>query len=71
MIGLGLTIYHLKRRIAERLAIKFNKMWVAAEILLFVLIGASVNLAFALKAGISGILLALRISNVQIILTNG
>jgi NhaP-type Na+/H+ or K+/H+ antiporter len=43
--------------VANRLSQKMNKVWVVAEILLFVLIGAQVNINVALKAGLIGIIL--------------
>jgi len=43
--------------LARRLASKFSKLWIGAEVLLFVLVGASVNISYALKAGVSTILL--------------
>lgn len=39
------------------LAKKFGKLWIAAEIILFVLVGAAVNIEYTLKAGFSAILL--------------
>lgn len=36
---------------AERLAARFNKLWVFAEILLFVLVGAQTDVSYALTAG--------------------
>lgn len=36
---------------AERLSAKYGKLWVAAELLLFVLVGAAVDLRYALLAG--------------------
>lgn len=42
---------------AKRLSAKFTKLWVAAEILLFVLVGATVDVGYALQAGIPVILL--------------
>ncbi len=49
----------LKRRalVAKRLSVKFNKLWVAAEVLLFVLVGATVDLKYAVSAGIGAVLL--------------
>lgn len=40
-----------------RMAAKLNKIWVLAEILLFVLIGAQLNLVLALESGLKGLLL--------------
>lgn len=36
---------------AVRLSAKFSKLWIAAELVLFVLVGAEVNLPYAAKAG--------------------
>jgi NhaP-type Na+/H+ or K+/H+ antiporter len=41
--------------IGERLAQKLNKIWIFAEILLFVLVGAQVDVTLAFKAGGVGI----------------
>lgn len=43
--------------VSKRLSAKFNKLWVGAEILLFVLVGACVNVSYALKAGPAAIVL--------------
>lgn len=45
--------------LAKRLSGKYNKLWVAAEIMLFVLVGATVNLKYAAAAGISAVVLIL------------
>ncbi len=44
---------------AEKISAGFSKLWIVAEILLFVLVGASVNIDYAMKAGGSAILLVL------------
>lgn len=43
--------------ISKKLSDGFNNIWCLAEILLFVLVGAQVNISVALEAGIIGILL--------------
>ena len=45
--------------VGKRLAVKFNKIWVFAEILLFVLVGAQVNISVAVNAGLIGIIIIL------------
>lgn len=45
--------------VGRKLSEKFNMIWVFAEILLFVLVGAEVNVNVALKAGGAGIILIL------------
>ncbi len=37
--------------VAERLSEKFGKLWLGAEIMLFVLVGSAVDIGFTLKAG--------------------
>lgn len=44
---------------AKRLAVKLNKIWVFAEILLFVLVGAQVKVGVALDAGLVGVFIIL------------
>jgi NhaP-type Na+/H+ or K+/H+ antiporter len=38
--------------LAKRLSVKYNKMWLGAEVFLFVLVGIAVDIKYALKAGI-------------------
>ncbi|MCM1227854.1 MAG: cation:proton antiporter [Clostridium sp.] len=45
------------RSVSEKLSQKFGKLWIAAEILLFVLVGAAVDIRYTLSAGISAILM--------------
>lgn len=45
--------------LANRLSSKYNKLWVAGEVFLFVLVGASVNLSLAFKGGISLVIVIL------------
>lgn len=43
--------------LASRLASKFNKLWVAAEIVLFVLVGAAVDISYITLTGTRAVLL--------------
>lgn len=54
---IGFIILEKHAEIAGRLSSKLNKIWVFAEIMLFVLIGAAVNIQVAWKAGLVGIVL--------------
>lgn len=56
---LGIFIKQRYSLLAERLANKYNKLWVAAEIFLFVLVGATVDLKYAAAAGIFAVLLVI------------
>lgn len=57
VMAMGAALQQKKGGVSKRLASKFSKLWVCAEILLFVLVGATVNIRYALKAGMMAILL--------------
>lgn len=57
VMGLGIALQKKREVVAIRLSVKFNKLWVCAEILLFVLVGATVNLKYAVSAGFGVIIL--------------
>lgn len=54
---IGMVMQQDNRVTAGRLAAKFNKLWVVAEVFLFVLVGATVNIKFALAAGPAAVIL--------------
>ena len=56
-IGVGLQ--RQRPEVAARLSLKFNKLWVGAEVMLFVLVGAIVDLSYVQSAGIKAVLLIL------------
>ena len=45
--------------VSKRLSEKFGKLWLAAEVLLFVLVGAAVDIRYTLSAGIAAVLMIL------------
>jgi len=53
----GIAIFQFYPRLSKRISLKFNKLWVVAEILLFVLVGATVDIHYALAAGFNVIIL--------------
>ena len=59
IMAMAATIYKTYEELAKRLSSKFNKLWVAAEIILFVLVGATVNLQYAISAGVVSFLVIL------------
>lgn len=59
VMALGTMIRKKKEILAIRLSAKFDKLWVAAEIFLFVLVGASVEISSLKSAGISAFVLIL------------
>ena len=52
VMSMGMTIYSCYELLAKRISGKFSKIWVAAEVILFVLVGATVDIRYAAKAGI-------------------
>ena len=55
VMAMGFVLLEMDSRRAHNLAAKFNKLWIFAEILLFVLIGAQVEIKVAFDAGLWGI----------------
>ena len=59
VMALGGTILKQNDILAKRLSGKFSKIWVAAELMLFVLVGATVDISYAAKAGVAAVALIL------------
>ena len=57
VMTIGFIILEKAPYISEQLSSKFNKIWVFAEILLFVLVGAKVNIYVAVDAGLLGLII--------------
>lgn len=57
VMTIGFILLERRPKTAEALANKYNKIWVFAELLLFVLVGAQVNIYVAFDAGLLGILI--------------
>ncbi len=55
IMSMGIMVAKSYGILAVRLSAKYNKLWVAAEVLLFVLVGATVDLSYALDAGLLAI----------------
>ena len=43
--------------VSKRLSEKFGKLWIAAEVILFVLVGAAVDIRYTMNAGIAAVLM--------------
>lgn len=54
-IGIGLQRY--RGVVARRLSVKYGKLWVGAEVFLFVLVGATVNIGYLSHVGIKALIL--------------
>ena len=59
IMSMGIAIKQFYSKLAVRISVKYNKLWVAAEVLLFVLVGAIVNLDYVFKAGMIAIIIVL------------
>lgn len=55
IMAIGFVILERSEEAAHAISNKLGKIWVAAEILLFVLVGAQVNINVALNAGLAGL----------------
>lgn len=59
IMSMGILIKAKYEVLAVRLSNKYNKLWLAAEIVLFVLVGATVNVKYAITAGIPVVIVIL------------
>lgn len=59
IMSMGIFINQKYSILANRLSIKYNKLWIAAELILFVLVGATVDLSYALLMGVSAIIVVI------------
>lgn len=53
---MGVSLQKYRKEVSIRLSSKYNKLWVAAEVFLFVLVGATVNINYLGKVGVVAIL---------------
>ena len=52
IMAIGITLFKIYPTLSKRLSSKFNKLWVGAEIILFVLVGATVDMNNVVKYGL-------------------
>ena len=57
IMSMGIVINQTMQEDSKQLAKKYTSLWAGAQIFLFTLVGASVNLGYALKAGPYAVLL--------------
>lgn len=53
---IGVALQKKREMVAKRLSIKYNKLWVGAEVFLFVLVGATVNIQYLSHVGVRALL---------------
>ena len=61
IMSMGIVVKQKYDVLAKRLSVKYNKLWLGAEIFLFVLVGIAVDINYALKAGIVVIILVIAV----------
>lgn len=59
VMGAGVGLQRWRGVVAPRLSAKFSKLWVGAEVLLFVLVGAEVDVSYAAAAGVAAVVTVL------------
>ena len=52
IMSMGIVFKQKYEILAKRLSVKYNKLWLAAEVILFVLVGATVNLSYVSSSGL-------------------
>ncbi len=57
VMAMGAALRQKRHEVSKRLSGKFSKLWVGAEVLLFVLVGATVNIEYAAREGVAALLL--------------
>ncbi|HJB24109.1 MAG TPA: cation:proton antiporter [Candidatus Jeotgalibaca pullicola] len=57
IMAMGTTIHYQYPLLAKRFSLKYDQLWVVAEIILFVLVGASLNISYVGNVGIKSIVL--------------
>lgn len=55
VMSLNIAVQRKRTEVAARLSAKFSKLWVAAELILFVLVGATVVLSYVAAAGLAAV----------------
>jgi len=58
-MAVGGTVLKMREVVAKRISGKFSKIWVAAEVVLFVLLGAAVDIRYIFGAGIAAVVVIL------------
>ncbi len=67
VMAMGAAILQRYDRLAKRLSVKFSKIWVAAELILFVLVGATVNLRYVTRAALPALALILLVLLIRVL----
>lgn len=56
---IGIALQRERKQVSIRFSEKLNKLWVGTEIVLFVLVGATIDVSLIAKAGLVSVILLL------------
>ncbi len=59
IMSMGITVNQKYNVLSKRLSVKYNKLWLGAEIFLFVLVGVAVDINYALNAGVVAVVIVI------------
>lgn len=57
IMAMGITLFKLNENTAKELSNQYNQLWIAGEIILFVLVGAAVDVSYAVKSGFGAVII--------------
>lgn len=57
VMAMGIALSRRKKEVAKKVAVKLNQLWVVFEVMLFVLVGATVDISYVKKAGIATVVM--------------
>lgn len=57
IMAMGITLFKLDESTAKELSSQYNQLWIAGEIILFVLVGAAVDVSYAVKSGFGAVVI--------------
>lgn len=59
IMSMGITVNQKYDVLSDRLCVKYNKLWLCAEVFLFVLVGVAVDIKYAFAAGVASVLVVI------------
>lgn len=59
IMSMGITVNQKYDVLSDRLSVKYNKLWLCAEVFLFVLVGVAVDIKYAFAAGVASVLVVI------------
>lgn len=59
IMSMGITFNQKYNVLSKRLSVKYNKLWLCAEVFLFVLVGIAVDIKYAFAAGVASVVVVM------------